>query len=225
MPRRGYCVENGPHLNEQPARSPAVDRRHGTIRRHACLSLGPSCGPRLGRDRGELWPPGEDGQSPEHPHRRPSAALDRGDLDCRTHDGVDGRPGADHSADVVITADHDAGDDRIRPCHLGSGHQRPAPDDDQGRHSTDHTGPRPRGLVAAWQADDRAAAATYADPAAVQTLFAFPREPVQAAGPCVPDGAAYSCPYFSKSGTSFFVRTRGSHRTGYLVAEVTKSMD
>ena len=81
------------------------------------------------------------------------------------------------------------------------------------------------GLVAAWQAGDRAAAATYADPPAVKTMFTITREPVQAAGPCQQDGEAFSCPYFAKSGNTFYLRSVGSRATGYRIAHVTTPTD
>jgi len=81
------------------------------------------------------------------------------------------------------------------------------------------------GLMTAWQAGDRAAAATYADPPAIKTMFTITREPVQAAGPCQQDGATFSCPYFAKSGNVFYLRSAGSAATGYRIAHVTTSSD
>jgi hypothetical protein len=81
------------------------------------------------------------------------------------------------------------------------------------------------GLVSAWQAGNRQSAATYADPGAVRAMFLIAHEPVQAAGQCEQDGVQYACAYFTKSGSTFFLRSSGSSAAGYRVTAVTTATD
>ncbi len=82
-----------------------------------------------------------------------------------------------------------------------------------------------KGLIDAWQAGDRAAAANYARPQAVQALFKLPAEAEQAVGPCQQDGETFSCPYSTASGSFFFLRAQGSRTADYRVVELTTPTD
>ena len=81
------------------------------------------------------------------------------------------------------------------------------------------------GLVSAWQAGDRVAAARFASAGAVKAMFKITKEPARAAGPCQQDGTTFACAYFFYSGDAFYLRIRGSKASGYLVHEVTVSVD